>query len=81
MEEFLDWTARIDNRWALAAFLMAVNLWALTLLWRADAGLRDRLLWSAVILLCPIVGCVLWYVLGPKGYPTAERGVGAAGGG
>lgn len=56
----------IDTRVALAVFIGAIDLWSIGLLLRSDGSRREKALWSAVILLCPIVGCVLWYVLGPK---------------
>ncbi len=56
----------VDTRIALAVFIAAIDLWSIGLLLRSDGSRREKALWSAVILLCPIVGCVLWYVLGPK---------------
>lgn len=56
----------IDTRIALVVFVAAIDLWSVVLLLRSDGSGREKALWSAVILLCPIVGCVLWYVLGPK---------------
>ena len=53
-------------RWALVAYVAALDLWCIYLLARASASLRQKTLWSLVILLCPVLGCVLWYVLGPK---------------
>lgn len=58
--------AEIDTRIALAVFIAAIDLWSVGLLLRSDGSRREKALWSVVILLCPIVGCVLWYVLGPK---------------
>ena len=71
--------AEVDTRIALAVFVAAIDLWAVGLLLRSDGSRRQKALWSAVILACPIVGCVLWYVLGPKPRlvsrePTGSRG-------
>lgn len=69
----------LDTRVALAVFVGAIDLWAVGLLLRSGGSRRQKALWSAVIFLCPIVGCVLWYVLGPKPRlvppePTESRG-------
>ena len=56
----------IDSRWLLAAFLLALDAWAIGLVFGSGASRKERALWIVVLLLCPIVGCLLWYVLGPK---------------
>ena len=66
MDTVLSWTAGLDTRWVLAAYLAALDIWSVGLLLRSDGSRREKVLWTAVIVLCPIVGCVLWYVLGPK---------------
>ena len=58
--------AAIDSRWVLLALLLALDLWAITLVIASDAARREKLLWTLVLLLCPIIGCLLWYVFGPK---------------
>lgn len=75
VEPVLSWAAGLDSRWVLAAYLAALDVWSVGLLVRSDGSRREKVLWTAVIVLCPVVGCVLWYVLGPK--PE----LGAAGGG
>ena len=62
----LELVNRLDSRVLLGVFLAIVNVWCLALLWRSTAGRRDKWLWSAVILFCPIIGCLFWYVLGPR---------------
>lgn len=66
MERLLALAAAIDARLLLIAALIVVDAWAIGLTFRAEASRRERWLWSGVILLCPIIGCVLWYLLGPK---------------
>lgn len=65
MTGLLDAAAALDMRLALLVFLLALDVWVLSLLLRAEASTREKALWAAVVLLCPVVGCVLWYVLGP----------------
>lgn len=74
--------AALDMRWVLLALLLVLDVWSIWLLVRAPATARERWLWSGVILLCPILGCIIWYVLGPKpdllggrrGRPPGARG-------
>lgn len=66
MNAVLELAARVDTRIALLVFLLALDLWVLGLVHRADASRREKALWTVVVLACPVVGCVLWYVLGPK---------------
>lgn len=69
--EALRSLGRIDMRWALVFYVLALDLWCIFLLARASASLSQKALWTAVIVLCPVLGCVLWYVLGPK--PDVRR--------
>ncbi|MGH7540780.1 MAG: PLDc N-terminal domain-containing protein [Gemmatimonadota bacterium] len=58
--------AAIDHRWVLVILLAALDIWSITFVVLSGAGRREKVLWSGVILLCPIVGCLFWFVLGPK---------------
>lgn len=66
MNAVLEAAGALDTRIALLAFLLALDFWVLGLVYRSDAAHREKALWTVVVLLCPVVGCVLWYVLGPK---------------
>lgn len=68
-----DTLLSIDTRWVLVALLLVLDLWAISLIVRARPPWREALLWSAIILLCPIIGCLFWYVLGPKPDLRRER--------
>lgn len=69
--EALRSLGRVDLRWALGFYVLALDLWCIFLLARAPTSVRQKVLWSLVILLCPVLGCVLWYVMGPK--PDVRR--------
>ena len=66
MNGALEWAAGLDPRWLLVVFLFLLNLWSTWMVSLAEAARREKLLWVAVIFLCPIVGGVLWFVFGPK---------------
>lgn len=73
MSGLLDTLATLDTRLGLAAYLAAIDAWSVGLLLRSDGSRREKWLWTLVIVGCPIVGCVLWYVLGPKPVPAAAE--------
>lgn len=77
MDALLDFAARVDSRWVLAATLLVLDLWCIGLLLASGGSRRSKVLWSGVILLCPIIGCVLWYVLGPKPRMVPEEEMGS----
>jgi len=56
----------LDTRWVLAILLVVLDIWAVTLIWKARPPRREAVLWSGIVLLCPVVGCWFWYILGPK---------------
>ncbi len=66
MKEFLEFVIGLDSRWVLAALLAVLDAWAIGLVIRARPAPRVGLLWSAIIVLCPIIGLLFWYALGPK---------------
>ena len=66
MDELLTQVTAIDTRILLGVFLAAIDLWSIMLIVASSAGRREKALWSGIVILCPIIGCVLWFVLGPK---------------
>lgn len=74
MTELLEAVNAWDSRWVLVALLLVLDVWAIGLIVRARPAPRVGLLWSAIVLLCPIVGCLFWYVLGPKPLPRGRAG-------
>lgn len=66
MRGLADAAAALDSRWVLLAFLIVVNVWAIGLVVASAAAARDKWLWTLVILVLPILGCIFWYVMGPK---------------
>lgn len=64
----------LDSRLVLVACIVVVDIWCLALIGGSEASRREKGLWSGIVILCPIVGCILWYVLGPK--PVLVKGEG-----
>ncbi len=70
MRAIAQWIVSIDTRLMLGVYLLVLDVWAIALIWKARPGRRDAILWTVIVLLCPIVGALFWYALGPK--PTGR---------
>jgi hypothetical protein len=66
MNPVIDWILALDTRWVLAFLLLVLDVWSIGLIVKARPGAREIMLWSAVVLLVPVFGCLFWYALGPK---------------
>lgn len=66
MTDLLDAASRIDARIVLVAALLVLDIWAIGMTVSSSASRKEKALWSVVVLLCPIIGCLFWFSLGPK---------------
>lgn len=58
----------INYLWiAVVAVLLLLDLWAINSVWRADRSSGSKALWTAVIVLLPLIGLVIWGIAGPRG--------------
>lgn len=73
MRDILEFVVGLDSRWVLAGLLVILDAWAIGLIVRAKPAPKVGLLWSAIIVLCPIIGLLFWYALGPKPLPPRVR--------
>lgn len=69
MNGIVEFVVGLDSRWVLAGLLVVLDAWAIGMIVRARPSPRVGLLWSAIIILCPIIGLLFWYALGPKPIP------------
>ena len=60
----------------LLVFLFVLDAWAIALIVKARPPRKEGLLWSAIVLLCPIIGCLFWYALGPKPLKVSSSSAG-----
>ena len=74
MTGILDFVIGLDSRWVLAGLLVVLDAWAIGVIIRARPARRVGLLWSAIILMAPIIGLLFWYALGPKPIAGARPG-------
>lgn len=51
----------------LGLIWLIILVWAIVKVAKSSAGTFSKLLWIIVLLVFPLVGLILWLLLGPKG--------------
>lgn len=51
----------------LGLIILVLNVYAIVKVVQSSAGTGTKVAWIVVILLLPVVGLILWLLLGPKG--------------
>jgi hypothetical protein len=54
--------------WGL--LILAGDIWAIMNIFQSGASNEKKLLWTLVVILLPVLGLILWFVLGPRGGRT-----------
>lgn len=71
MTDILNFVIGLDSRWVLAGLLVVLDGWAIGMIVRARPARQVGILWGSIIILCPIIGLLFWYALGPKPIPRS----------
>ena len=51
----------------LTAIVLLLDLWVINSVWRCDKPSASKAGWTALVVLLPVVGLVIWTVAGPRG--------------
>lgn len=51
----------------LGLVILALDIWALLGVWGSSTSVGSKLLWTALIVILPVIGLIIWYFVGPKG--------------
>ncbi|AZF52623.1 hypothetical protein C4J85_2138 [Pseudomonas sp. R4-34-07] len=51
----------------LMIILLLLDLWILNSVWRSENSSGSKAGWTAVVVLLPFLGAVIWAVYGPRG--------------
>jgi hypothetical protein len=51
----------------LGLIILIVDVWAIIKVVQSGAGTGAKVLWVVLILVLPILGLLLWFLMGPKG--------------
>lgn len=46
--------------------LLVLNVWAIVKIAQSSTSTGNKVLWIVLILLLPVVGLILWFLLGPR---------------
>ena len=47
--------------------VLAADIWAIINIFQSSASNGNKLLWTLLVLLLPVIGLILWFLLGPRG--------------
>jgi membrane protein DedA with SNARE-associated domain len=73
MTAILEFAASLDQRLMLVVLLVALAGWSAGEVWLSRSSRRDKWLWTVIVIVCPIIGCLFWFVLGPKASRKKSR--------
>jgi hypothetical protein len=46
--------------------VLIADVWAIVNIFQSSATTGNKVLWTVVVILLPVLGFILWYFLGPK---------------
>lgn len=47
--------------------ILLLDIWAIVSVVRSDAATGKKVLWVLLILILPVLGLILWAIMGPRG--------------
>jgi phospholipase D-like protein len=50
----------------LGLIVLILDIWAIVRVVGSGAGTGEKILWTLLIILLPVIGLIVWYVAGPK---------------
>ncbi len=51
----------------LGFIILIIDVWAIVKVVQSGAGTGAKVLWIVLILVLPVLGLLLWFLMGPKG--------------
>lgn len=51
----------------LGLIILILDIWAIVRVVQSGASTGAKVLWIVLIILLPVLGLILWFLLGPKG--------------
>ena len=46
--------------------VLIADVWAIVNIFQSNADTAKKVIWTVLVILLPVLGFILWYVLGPK---------------
>ena len=51
----------------IGLIILILDIWAIVKIFQSGASTGAKVLWTLLIIVLPIVGLIIWLLLGPKG--------------
>lgn len=51
----------------LGLLVLIADIYAILQVWKSGAGTAEKLIWTIVILVLPVIGLLIWFFAGPRG--------------
>jgi hypothetical protein len=51
----------------IGLLILAADIWAIVSVVQSGASTGKKVLWILLVLLLPVIGLILWFLLGPRG--------------
>lgn len=55
--------------------ILLLDIWAIVSVVRSDATTGKKALWVLLIVILPVLGLILWGIMGPRGNRPDQRGL------
>lgn len=55
----------VNGLWGV--LILAADIWAIINIFQSSASNGNKVLWTLLVLLLPVIGLILWFLLGPRG--------------
>jgi hypothetical protein len=55
----------VNGLWGV--LVLAADIWAIISIFQSSASNGNKVLWTLLVLLLPVIGLILWFLLGPRG--------------
>ncbi len=55
----------VNGLWGV--LVLAADIWAIINIFQSSASNGNKVLWTLLVLLLPVIGLILWFLLGPRG--------------
>lgn len=56
--------------------ILLLDIWAIVSVVRSDAATGKKVLWVLLILILPVLGLILWAIMGPRGNRPDDMNLG-----
>ena len=53
--------------------ILALDIWAIVSVLRSDSATGKKVLWVVLIVVLPVLGLILWGIMGPRGNRPDSR--------